>query len=74
MHTKDVLTARTGCFLLICPPISGIILTMKLKQETGWYDFQGGAMAKFYNEIWLPFVFNKKRILFLAIASYIALC
>jgi hypothetical protein len=47
---------------------------MKLKQETRWYDFQGGAMANFYHEIWLPFVFNKKRILFLAIASYIALC
>lgn len=31
-------------------------------------------MSKFYNETWLPFVFNKKRILFLTIASYIALC
>jgi hypothetical protein len=31
-------------------------------------------MSKFYNEIWIPFVFNKKRILVLAIASYIALC
>ena len=31
-------------------------------------------MEKFYYDVWLPFVFNKKRILFLAIASYIALC
>ena len=28
----------------------------------------------FYYETWLPFVFNKRRILVLAIASYIALC
>lgn len=32
------------------------------------------AMQKFYYEIWLPFTMNKKRILFLAIVSYIALC
>lgn len=34
-------------------------------------------MAKvrnFYYTIWLPFTFNKKRILILAVASYIALC
>jgi hypothetical protein len=31
-------------------------------------------MKKFYSEIWLPFIFNKRRILILAIASYIALC
>jgi hypothetical protein len=31
-------------------------------------------MRKFYYETWLPFTFNKRRILFLAIASYIALC
>jgi len=31
-------------------------------------------MKKFYYEIWLPFIFNKRRILILAIASYIALC
>jgi len=31
-------------------------------------------MKKFYYEIWLPFTLNKKRILFLAIASYIAMC
>jgi len=31
-------------------------------------------MKSFYNEIWLPFTINKKRILILAIASYIALC
>lgn len=32
------------------------------------------GMVKFYYETWLPFVFNKRRILLLAIASYIALC
>jgi len=31
-------------------------------------------MKNFYYETWLPFVFTKRRILLLAIASYIALC
>jgi hypothetical protein len=31
-------------------------------------------MIKFYYETWLPFTLNKRRILFLAIASYIAMC
>lgn len=31
-------------------------------------------MKEFYYTKWLPFIFNKKRILILAIASYIALC
>lgn len=31
-------------------------------------------MRSFYYETWLPFVITKKRILILAIASYIALC
>jgi hypothetical protein len=31
-------------------------------------------MVKFYNDLWLPFVFNKRRILVLAMASYLALC
>jgi len=31
-------------------------------------------MKSFYYETWLPFTVNKKRILILAIASYIALC
>lgn len=31
-------------------------------------------MSKFYWTVWAPFVATKKRILFLAIASYIALC
>jgi len=34
----------------------------------------GGAVKRFYYEFWLPFTLNKKRILILAIASYIALC
>jgi hypothetical protein len=31
-------------------------------------------MKRFYYELWLPFVSNKRRILVLAIASYMALC
>jgi len=31
-------------------------------------------MKNFYYEIWLPFTLNKRRILLLAIASYIAMC
>ena len=34
----------------------------------------GELMKKFYYEKWIPFTFNKRRILILAIASYIALC
>ena len=36
--------------------------------------FPDGVMKKFYYEIWLPFTVTKRRILILAIASYIALC
>jgi len=32
------------------------------------------VMADFYYKVWLPFIVTKKRILILAIASYIALC
>ncbi len=32
------------------------------------------VMKKFYYKFWIPFTIGKKRILFLAIASYIALC
>jgi len=32
------------------------------------------AMKRFYYDYWLPFTFNKRRILVLAIASYIAMC
>jgi len=31
-------------------------------------------MKSFYYQTWLPFVINKRRILVLAIASYLALC
>jgi hypothetical protein len=31
-------------------------------------------MKMYYSTVWLPFVAGKKRILVLAIASYIALC
>jgi hypothetical protein len=32
------------------------------------------VMKKLYYEFWLPFTITKRRILILAIASYIALC
>jgi len=32
------------------------------------------AMTNFYYKTWLPFTINKRRILFLAIMSYLALC
>jgi|MTBAKSStandDraft_1061840.scaffolds.fasta_scaffold01006_21 hypothetical protein len=31
-------------------------------------------MKRFYYKFWVPFTVSKKRILILAIASYIALC
>ncbi len=31
-------------------------------------------MKKFYFKFWIPFMSSKKKILILAIASYIALC
>jgi hypothetical protein len=31
-------------------------------------------MKRFYFQVWLPFTLNKRRILLLAIASYLALC
>jgi hypothetical protein len=31
-------------------------------------------MRSFYYDTWVPFVFSKRRILILAIASYLALC
>jgi len=31
-------------------------------------------MTRFYYQVWLPFTMNKRRILVLAIASYLALC
>ncbi len=34
----------------------------------------GCGMSRFYYEIWVPFTFNKRRILVLTIASYVALC
>jgi len=36
--------------------------------------FPGGMMKKFYYEIWLPFTITKRRILVLAIATYLAFC
>jgi len=32
------------------------------------------VMRSFYYDTWLPFVITKRRILVLAIASYLALC
>jgi len=51
-----------------------MIHTMKFGENARWHDYLGETMSRFYYETWVPFVFNKKRILFLTIASYIALC
>jgi hypothetical protein len=34
----------------------------------------GQTMKKYYYKFWVPFVANKRRILVLAIASYLAMC
>lgn len=61
-------------FFLLFGPVWGIIHIMKSVENTHWHNYMGGSMRAFYYEKWLPFVFNKKRILLLTIASYIALC
>ncbi len=38
------------------------------------FDLGRTTMTTFYYKVWLPFTATKKRILILAIASYIALC
>jgi hypothetical protein len=43
-------------------------------RSRGFWGVEKMIMARFYQELWLPFVFNKRRILVLAIASYLALC
>jgi len=37
-------------------------------------EFRGMTMKSFYEKVWCPFVVTKKRVLVLAILSYIALC
>ncbi len=46
-------------------------------QKTGFGSRVTGGrqnMKRFYYKFWVPFTVSKKRILILAIASYIALC
>ena len=38
------------------------------------FPFRRGTMREFYYQVWVPFTITKRRILFLAIASYLALC
>ena len=45
-----------------------------VKEGVNRIGLGGMVMKKFYYEKWVPFIFNKRRILLLAIASYIALC
>jgi hypothetical protein len=47
---------------------------MLYKKEDLTYVFNRKIMENFYYNIWLPFTVTKRRILLLAIASYIALC
>ena len=55
--------------------VFGIIAIVKLERASQvGCDVRRNTMRNFYEKIWVPFVFNKKRVLILAIASYIALC
>jgi hypothetical protein len=47
---------------------------MLYKKEDLTYVSNRKIMKNFYYNIWLPFTVTKRRILLLAIASYIALC
>ena len=38
------------------------------------FGFAGEIMKDFYYKTWIPFTMTKRRILLLAIASYIAMC
>jgi len=38
------------------------------------FGFGEEVMRKFYYRFWLPFTVNKRRILILTIATYLALC
>jgi hypothetical protein len=66
VHVEVIFLAFSACFGYD----SGRVIERECEPD---YILRG-PMEKFYYEIWLPFVFNKRRILFLAIASYIALC
>ena len=55
---------------------NSVIMTTVMKarlREQGYY-LRGKMMKRFYERFWCPFVVTKRRILILAIASYIALC
>ncbi len=55
---------------------NSVIMTtvMKARLREQGYHLRGKMMKKFYETFWCPFVVTKRRILILAIASYIALC
>lgn len=54
-------------------PLSGIIIAPWMAKNVTSV-ISRGAMKRFYYQTWLPFVVTKRRILVLAIASYLALC
>lgn len=69
------LYAHCGWFFLAFWPAFGyhtMIQELGLLEKNAF--FFGWAMAEFYYKRWLPFIVNKRRILILAIASYIAMC
>jgi len=47
---------------------------IKLVEEANASKTKEWAMKRFYRDFWIPFTFNKRRLLVLAIASYLALC
>ena len=58
-------------FKLIC----GIITFVKSEKASQvGCDLRRKTMRNFYQKVWVPFTITKKRVLILAIASYIALC
>ena len=71
MLYRNSVTAETAIFPCIANPVLSIIRLLDLMAFGGQKMV---VMRSFYYETWLPFVITKRRILVLAIASYIALC
>jgi hypothetical protein len=72
LYSTGSYAQKHGFFLPFEPPCgynNGIV-----KQNAVARNRKKVTMKKFYYEFWLPFTITKKRILLLAIASYIALC
>ena len=71
-----VVSRREGRLFLLFYIGSAIIInsTWFFVMHNGFGEGVMEQIRTFYNMVWLPFTSTKKRILILAIASYIALC